>query len=106
MANNDIIELLDVLYGMVTEAWSVPLGNDKCIIEREKAIEIINDAKGKGLLNGKGPTGVAATALYVASILMGERKTQKDIAEIAGVTEVTIRNRYKELLEKMENVQI
>ena len=47
MANNDIIELLDVLYGMVTEAWSVPLGNDKCIIEREKAIEIINDIKAK-----------------------------------------------------------
>ena len=45
MANNDIIELLDVLYGMVTEAWSVPLGNDKCIIERDKAIEIINDIK-------------------------------------------------------------
>jgi len=45
MANNDIIELLDILYGMVTEAWSVPLGNDKCIIEREKAIEIINEIK-------------------------------------------------------------
>ncbi len=45
MANTDIIELLDVLYGMVTEAWSVPLGNDKCIIEREKAIEIINEIK-------------------------------------------------------------
>ena len=45
MANNDIIELLDVLYGMVTEAWGVPLGNDKCIIEREKAIEIINQIK-------------------------------------------------------------
>ena len=45
MANNDIIELLDVLYGMVTEAWGVPLGNDKCIIEREKAIEIINEIK-------------------------------------------------------------
>ena len=43
--NNDIIELLDILYGMVNEAWSVPLGNDKCIIEREKAIEIINDIK-------------------------------------------------------------
>ena len=41
----DIIELLDILYGMVTEAWGVPLGNDKCIIEREKAIEIINDIK-------------------------------------------------------------
>ena len=71
-----------------------------------KAIEIINEAKNNGLLNGKGPTGVAATALYVASILLGERKTQRDIAEIAGVTEVTIRNRYKELLEKMDNVQI
>lgn len=42
---NDVIELLDILYGMVNEAWSVPLGNDKCIIEREKAIEIINDIK-------------------------------------------------------------
>lgn len=45
MDNNDIIELLDILYSMVTEAWGVPLGNDKCIIERDKAIEIINDIK-------------------------------------------------------------
>ena len=43
--NNDIIELLDILYGMVTEAWGVPLGNDKCIIEREKAVSIINEIK-------------------------------------------------------------
>lgn len=45
MENNEVIELLDNLYGMVTEAWGVPLGNDKCIIEREKAIEIINEIK-------------------------------------------------------------
>ena len=45
MDNNDIIELLDILYGMVNEAWGVPLGNDKCIIEREKAIDIINEIK-------------------------------------------------------------
>lgn len=45
MDNNDIIELLDILYSMVTEAWGVPLGADKCIIERDKAIEIINDIK-------------------------------------------------------------
>ena len=45
MDNNDAIELLDILYNMITEAWMVPLGNDKCIIEREKAIEIINDIK-------------------------------------------------------------
>jgi len=45
MDHTDIIELLDILYSMVTEAWGVPLGNDKCVIEREKAIEIINDIK-------------------------------------------------------------
>ena len=45
MENNDIIELLDILYGMVNDAWGVPLGNDKCIIEREKAVEIINEIK-------------------------------------------------------------
>lgn len=45
MENNDVMELLDILYGMVTEAWGVPLGNDKCIIEREKAVEIINEIK-------------------------------------------------------------
>jgi transcription initiation factor TFIIB len=34
-------------------------------------------------------------------VLTNERKTQREIAEIANVTEVTIRNRYKELLEKL-----
>ena len=61
MANNDIIELLDVLYGMVNEAWSVPLGNDKCIIEREKAIEIINEIKANL------PTSIAEAQRLVAA---------------------------------------
>ena len=43
--SNDVIELLDILYSMVNEAWGVPLGNDKCIIEREKTIDIINEIK-------------------------------------------------------------
>ncbi len=41
----DVIELLDTLYSMISEAWGVPLGNDKCIIEREKALDIINEIK-------------------------------------------------------------
>ena len=68
-----------------------------------KAIEIINNARGNGLNSGKGPTGLAAAALYIASVLLGERKTQKTIADISGVTEVTIRNRYKELTEQLES---
>ena len=59
--NNDIIELLDILYGMVTEAWGVPLGNDKCIIEREKAVEIINDIKASL------PTSIAEAKRLVAA---------------------------------------
>ena len=41
--------------------------------------------------------GLAAAALYVACVTLGENKTQRDVAEAAGVTEVTIRNRYKGL---------
>ena len=51
--------------------------------------------------SGRGPTGVAAAAIYIASILCNERRTQREVADIAGVTEVTIRNRYKELTEKL-----
>ena len=45
MENGDVIELLDTLYSMISEAWGVPLGNDKCIIEREKALDIITEIK-------------------------------------------------------------
>lgn len=69
-----------------------------------KAVEIINQAIEEGLSSGKGPTGVAAAALYIAAVLLGERKTQSEIAGVAGVTEVTIRNRYKELAEKINVV--
>jgi transcription initiation factor TFIIB len=68
---------------------------------QEKAREILETAIGKGLISGRGPTGVAAAAVYIAGVLKGERKTQKEVADIAGVTEVTIRNRYRELKEKL-----
>ncbi|MBI1973348.1 transcription initiation factor IIB [Candidatus Micrarchaeota archaeon] len=68
---------------------------------QEKAREILEDAIGKGLISGRGPTGVAAAAVYIAGVLMGERKTQKEVADIAGVTEVTIRNRYRELKDRL-----
>lgn len=45
MENNDVMELLDDLFNMVSEAWGVPLGNDKCIIERDKALRLISDIK-------------------------------------------------------------
>jgi transcription initiation factor TFIIB len=65
------------------------------------AIKILETAKRMKLTSGRGPTGIAAAATYVATVLTNERKTQREIAEIANVTEVTIRNRYKELLERL-----
>ena len=67
-----------------------------------KATEILRKAVDKELTNGQSPTGVAAASLYIASELCGERRTQGEITEVAGVTEVTIRNRYKELAEKLD----
>jgi len=66
-----------------------------------KAMEILDQAHEKGLTSGRGPTGVAAAAIYLATIMCNNRRTQRSIAEVAGVTEVTIRNRYKELAEKL-----
>ena len=65
------------------------------------AVRILNQAVEAELTSGRGPTGVAAAAIYIASVLYNMRKTQKQIAMTVGVTEVTIRNRYKELAENL-----
>lgn len=67
-----------------------------------KAIDLVTNAKKEGLTAGKDPTGLAAAAIYIAGIIEGERRTQREIAETATVTEVTVRNRYKELVRKLD----
>lgn len=80
------------------------LGLDK-EVER-KAEQIIEETASDGLLSGKSPTGFAAAAIYAASILCNEKKTQKDISEVANVTEVTIRNRYQEQMNHLDTREI
>ena len=65
------------------------------------ALKILKKAEISELTSGRGPAGIAAAALYVAALLNNEKKTQREVADVAGITEVTIRNRYKELLEKL-----
>jgi transcription initiation factor TFIIB len=65
------------------------------------ALRILRKAETAELTSGRGPAGIAAAALYVAALLNDERKTQREVADVAGITEVTIRNRYKELLEEL-----
>jgi transcription initiation factor TFIIB len=63
------------------------------------AIDILRAASEVKITSGKSPSGMAAAAVYIGCIIMGEKVTQHSIASLAKVTEVTIRNRYKEMVE-------
>jgi len=65
------------------------------------AVKVLHEARQKRVAAGKDPMGLAAAALYIATKLNDEKKTQKEIAEAAGVTEVTVRNRYKTLKRQL-----
>ena len=62
------------------------------------ALEIAVKTKNRSITDGKAPNGIAAAYLYVSSILLGQSILQRDVSSVSGVTEVTIRNRCKEIL--------
>jgi len=68
---------------------------------RERAVEILKDDKGTGVAKGWGPIGTAAAAIYIASTISGEKITEREIAKVVGTTEITIRDRYKELGDRL-----
>lgn len=68
---------------------------------QNRALLILKKADISELTSGRGPAGIAAAALYVAALLNDEKKTQREVADVAGITEVTIRNRYKELIDRL-----
>ena len=92
----------------------VPLASAKDLIPRlsadlllegrtvKKATEIIKNAEDRFVTIGKDPGGIAGAALYIAGIIEEDRRTQREIANVSRVTEVTIRNRYKELVRVLE----
>jgi transcription initiation factor TFIIB len=65
------------------------------------AFRILKEAKKNCVISGKDPMGLAAAALYIACVKSNDKKPQKDIARAAGVTEVTVRNRYKSLKRQL-----
>ena len=79
--------------------YVVKVANNTQISERTKrrAISIITEAQKRGISVGKDPMGIAASVLYLAGQATGEYKTQSEIAGAAGVTEITVRNRSREL---------
>ncbi|WP_415381037.1 transcription initiation factor IIB [Halosimplex sp. TS25] len=67
-----------------------------------RARELIESARDQGILSGKSPVGLAAAAVYAAALLTNEKVTQSEVSGVASISEVTIRNRYKELLEAVD----
>jgi transcription initiation factor TFIIB len=69
---------------------------------KHQAIDLMNDVVKSGLSAGKDPMGLAATVVYASCVRTGERKSQIDIANAADITEVTIRNRFKDIKNRFE----
>ncbi|WP_049972344.1 transcription initiation factor IIB [Haladaptatus cibarius] len=68
-----------------------------------RAHDLLETAKKQGVHSGKSPVGLAAAAVYAGSLLTNEKVTQSEVSDVASVSEVTIRNRYQELLESEED---
>ena len=114
MEHGDVIEMLDTLYGMISEAWGVPLGNDKCIIEREKALDIINEikaampsalAEAKRLVAARDEfIGNAKKEAEAARRAEAEKKAQDAADAILDMAKKTVRTIEKEFSKAWESV--
>jgi transcription initiation factor TFIIB len=71
-----------------------------------RARGLLSTAKEKGIHSGKSPVGLAAAAVYAAALLTNEQVTQNDVGDVANISEVTIRNRYHELLEAEDEATV
>ncbi|WP_247000463.1 transcription initiation factor IIB [Halosolutus gelatinilyticus] len=71
-----------------------------------RARNLLKTAKEKGVHSGKSPVGLAAASVYAAALLTNEKVTQNDVSEVASISEVTIRNRYHELLEAEDGTRV
>ena len=82
----------------------VRVANKADISEKTKyrAMNIMKDVTQNGLSAGKDPMGLAASILYLSCLNTGEHRTQLDISNAAGVTEVTVRNRFKDLKSRLD----
>ena len=68
---------------------------------KRQAMDVMNNITKREISSGKNPMGFAATVLYISCLNTGVNIRQVDIADAAGITEVTLRNRYKDLKDKL-----
>jgi transcription initiation factor TFIIB len=115
-ANNIAGKIVPKAYRMLLSELDLKIPNSdpmKCIVRiankvgikentKRIAIDIMDKIIKKEISAGKAPMGMAATVLYISCIHTGENKTQKDIAEAAGISGVTIRKRFKDLTNRSQ----
>ena len=82
----------------------VRVANRAVLNEKTKrhAIDVMNNVTKKEISAGKNPMGLAATVLYISCIKTGDHRTQKVIAQAAGITDVTLRNVFKDIQDKLQ----
>jgi transcription initiation factor TFIIB len=116
VANNITHKLVAKAYRILVSELEIKIPTSdpvKCIVKvankatidektKRQAIDIMDDVTKREISAGKDPMGLAATVVYMSCIKAGEDRTQKDIAQAAGITDATLRNRFRDLMNKLE----
>ena len=68
------------------------------------AVDLAEKMSQKGALAGRSPLSAAAACIYMVSHLMGDPKSPKEIAQVAGVSDGTIRTAYKFLYQDRDKL--
>ena len=81
------------------------IANITCVSEwtKREAIDVMNNMIRLGMATGKHPMGLAASLVYLSCNKKGESRTQAEIAEAAGITDMTLRNRIKDIQRKVSH---
>jgi len=66
------------------------------------AEKILEKTEKMRLHNGKNPIGLVTAAVYVSSIITNDPTTQRELSQTSGITQTTIRNRYKEIMKHVD----
>ena len=92
---NNVQELLDMLRSMVTEAWGLPLGAEKCVIERDKALDLLDE------INAQLPTELSEAQRLVSARNEFIANAKREAESIRKVAE----DRARQLVDEQEIVR-
>jgi transcription initiation factor TFIIB len=93
----ELLQNLPIEIGPIDPEQYIPQYCEKLRLSDEveaRAIDIVNECKEIGLHSGRSPSAFAASAVYVSCLLNNEPKTQREVADVAGISKKTITNIY------------